>query len=415
MIFELPVNSHAQGALLGMTRTQAPPTATHPCALRSCQRSFFAASSRARPARSPPSPLAQQGVVGAPLADPPASLVHQRLVQHSRRLRVRAARLPFVRQGPHRAQSTAIGYRAHMDGRGVNLVPDSDNWRFHLELHQYGFEGSLLEIETAATVHVEQNRLVYDWAPELTEWWVHDARGLEHGFTVRERPDRPEGNGGGPLLFNLAVSGGLRPRAMSSGRGAQFVDDAGARVLTYDGLVAFDADGAPLVAWLETTDRTLRIAVLEADARYPLTVDPILQTAYLKASNTEQSDFFGHSVAASGDTVVVTALSESSGATGVNGNQADNSVFGAGAAYVFTRSGGGWSQQAYLKASNPDVADSFGVSVAISGDTIIRRRRGPRTAARRESTETRPTTAQPERAPPTSFTARAPFGPSRHT
>ena len=59
-------------------------------------------------------------------------------------------------------------------------------------------------------------------------------------------------------------------------------------------------------------------------------------------------------MAISGDTIVVGAEFEASNATGVNGNQADNSALWAGAAYVFVRSGGVWSQQAYLKASNTD-------------------------------------------------------------
>ncbi|WP_345319408.1 FG-GAP repeat protein [Candidatus Villigracilis proximus] len=95
------------------------------------------------------------------------------------------------------------------------------------------------------------------------------------------------------------------------------------------------------------------------------------QQAYLKASNTEAIDDFGNSVAISGDTLVVGALNESSNATGVNGNQADNSASYSGAAYVFTRNGTTWSQQAYLKASNTDPNDWFGYSVAISGDTLV--------------------------------------------
>ena len=59
------------------------------------------------------------------------------------------------------------------------------------------------------------------------------------------------------------------------------------------------------------------------------------QQAYLKASNTGAGDDFGSSVAVSGDTVVVGALGEDSNATGVNGNQADNSATSAGAAYTF--------------------------------------------------------------------------------
>ena len=95
------------------------------------------------------------------------------------------------------------------------------------------------------------------------------------------------------------------------------------------------------------------------------------QQAYLKASNTEAYDYFGWSVSISGDTIVVGADKESSSATGVNGNQADNSAAEAGAAYVFTRTAGVWTPQVYLKASNTEVGDEFGHSVSISGDTIV--------------------------------------------
>ncbi len=95
------------------------------------------------------------------------------------------------------------------------------------------------------------------------------------------------------------------------------------------------------------------------------------QQAYLKASNSQEDDGFGWSVAISNNTIVVGAHFEDSGATGVNGNINDNSAIGAGAAYVFSRSGSTWSQQAYLKPSNTDSTDNFGTSVAISEDTII--------------------------------------------
>ena len=61
---------------------------------------------------------------------------------------------------------------------------------------------------------------------------------------------------------------------------------------------------------------------------------------------------FGTAVAVSGDTVVVGALNEASNATGVDGDQSDNSRSASGAAYVFDSNSGTWSQQAYLKASN---------------------------------------------------------------
>jgi hypothetical protein len=103
------------------------------------------------------------------------------------------------------------------------------------------------------------------------------------------------------------------------------------------------------------------------------------QQAYIKASNAESGDHFGNNVAlsADGNTLAVAAYWESSASTGVNGDQADNSLPQAGAVYIFTRSGGTWSQQAYLKASNtgnpgqgdvPGDGDQFGTSLTISGD-----------------------------------------------
>ena len=98
------------------------------------------------------------------------------------------------------------------------------------------------------------------------------------------------------------------------------------------------------------------------------------QQAYLKAPNAGASDEFGTSVAISGNTIVVGADNEASNQTSItNGSTAstDNSASFAGAAYVFVRNGTSWSQQAYLKASNAQANDSFGISVAISGDTIV--------------------------------------------
>jgi hypothetical protein len=95
------------------------------------------------------------------------------------------------------------------------------------------------------------------------------------------------------------------------------------------------------------------------------------QQAYLKASSTGSNDYFGESVAISGETIVVGAYGEDSNARGVDGNETDNGAVNSGAAYVFVRSGTAWSQQAYLKASNTGAFDKFGGSVAISGETIV--------------------------------------------
>jgi hypothetical protein len=62
-----------------------------------------------------------------------------------------------------------------------------------------------------------------------------------------------------------------------------------------------------------------------------------LQQAYVKASNTEGGDFFGWSVAlsADGNTLAVGATNEASNATGIGGDQTNNSASNAGAVYLY--------------------------------------------------------------------------------
>ena len=102
------------------------------------------------------------------------------------------------------------------------------------------------------------------------------------------------------------------------------------------------------------------------------------QQAYIKASNTGASDYFGWSVSLSGDgnTLAVGAPYEDSDSTGVNGIEYNSSATDSGAVYVFTRNNDTWSQQAYIKASNTDgsaapqdsFGDEFGWSVSLSDD-----------------------------------------------
>ncbi|HEX7048101.1 MAG TPA: hypothetical protein VF275_11085 [Gammaproteobacteria bacterium] len=95
-----------------------------------------------------------------------------------------------------------------------------------------------------------------------------------------------------------------------------------------------------------------------------------IQEAYIKASNTDLNDRFGVSVALDGDTLAVGAYQEDSAATDVNGDELDSSAANSGAVYVFRRNGTTWAQEAYVKASNTEEFDRFGISVALDGDTL---------------------------------------------
>ena len=164
------------------------------------------------------------------------------------------------------------------------------------------------------------------------------------------------------------MRGGLTPVITADARGVEFRDAAGATVLTYAGLKVWDADGKPLASRFVTVASGLRLLVEECGARYPLTIDPIAQQAYLKPSAigpTQAGDWFGNSVAASGDTVVIGAQLEDSSTMGVNSTP-DEGGADSGAAYIFTGLGPSltalqiWRQQYFGAASNSDnAADGF--------------------------------------------------------
>jgi len=187
--------------------------------------------------------------------------------------------------GRHAAVATDGGYEARnpgqaltasFDHQGATMTADRGDWTWGLELTSWGFEGALQEAREAAELSATGARVTYRWSPGLSEWWINESRGFEHGFTVHERPDAANGSTGTPLQFALDVRGDLRAQISSDGRSVRFVDDnTGSIQLQYSGLVAVDADGTSLEAWIEANGDGLVLFVCESAARYPLTIDQL--------------------------------------------------------------------------------------------------------------------------------------------
>ncbi|MDF1839036.1 MAG: FG-GAP repeat protein, partial [Planctomycetota bacterium] len=278
----------------------------------------------------------------------------------------------------HQVLQTESGFKARnpgqawsidFDGQGFSVQPDSKAWTWGLQLESYGFAGSMLSVDGVACASSQGGRMAYDWNANVQEWYINDARGLEHGYTVRSRPARGC-ESDAPLVFDLEVRGSLQAEALGDGNGVRFVDAKGVTAVTYAGLHVFDAMGNTQLASFAVSGSQISIVIQDRHAVYPLTIDPIAQEAYLKASNTEGMDEFGTVVATSGNRVVVGAPSEDGASSGVNGSQG-NGLQNSGAVYIFEEVGGTWTQQAYLKASNPDASDGFGLAVGISGDRVV--------------------------------------------
>ena len=151
----------------------------------------------------------------------------------------------------------------------------------------------------------------------------------------------------------------------------QFASSDGATNIRYDRLKVWDSTGRVLPAEMTLSGDRLALQVNDTDAVYPVTIDPTFaQQAYLKASNSEELDSFGRAIAVSGNTVVVGALVESSDPSLGNQTNNDAFASGAAYVFV-RDGAGNWTQQAFLKASNAEAFDSFGHAVAIDGDRIV--------------------------------------------
>jgi hypothetical protein len=218
------------------------------------------------------------------------------------------------------------------------------------------FDGSVLVV--GATVESSRGKGVNGDQDQSTPTTQQIGTGAAYvfrrsGTTWTQHAYLKASNAGGAQFFGHSVSVNLEGTIIAVGA---WGDNSGARVVNGDQTgVAAPGSGAAYVFVGNANGWT--------------------QQAYIKASNADAGDELGLKVKLSGrgDVLAVSAVREASGAGGVNGNQADNSLPMAGAVYVFARDGDDlWAQQAYIKASNPDSLDLFGIGLAMnqSGDVL---------------------------------------------
>jgi hypothetical protein len=271
------------------------------------------------------------------------------------------------------AENPAQQIRARFTAEGMQVEAkpgDGHPRRIGMKLRSMGYGERAMGV-SAAGLTTSGSRIEYKRslvgndgaAGAITEWYVNTAAGLEQGFTLDSAPGKRRD--GEPLRVVLALEGELRAQAVDGGQALEFKDAAGRPVLRYDHLVVSDAGGrrleARMAVRMEGTEAQALLEVDDRDAVWPVTIDPTFtQQQKLEASDAAIPNRFGYSVAISGETIVVGAPADGTDA-----------VADQGSAYVFVRSGGVWSLQQKLLASDVAESDFFGTSVAISGETVV--------------------------------------------
>jgi len=282
------------------------------------------------------------------------------------------ASLPVAAQGPisaalgrddsrYRLQANGGSFHAENPQHNLSLnftrqgveVRNKDA-RWGLALRGYGYGNDLRAVRGVAP-QAKSNRVEYRRGA-LTEWYINGPIGLEQGFTLAQRPGKANAR---PLTVALVLASDAKAELEADGKALTLKGRDGQAALRFAGLVAYDATGRALRGWFALHGGELLLEVEDAGARYPLVVDPFVQQAELTASDGVYDDAFGASVALSsdGNTALVGACDKTVGSNPYQG-----------AAYVFSRLRGSWSQQQKLTAPNGEQEDQFGFSVALSDD-----------------------------------------------
>jgi hypothetical protein len=247
------------------------------------------------------------------------------------------------------AKNSAQKFEATWNDRG--LAVHSENVSWGLQIVGWGYSDQPANAGPALP-QVKGNRVKFDRG-ELTEWYFNGPDGVEQGFTVQSPPGNASSKT--PLTLRLACSGNLPVRVEDNA--AVVAGLTGEPVLRYSGLKAYDAAGKSLHSWLEQRGSDILVRVDDKGATYPVVIDPLIQSAELTASDGATHDMFGFSVSLSADGS--TALIGAYRAT-VGGNAEQ------GAAYVFVKNNGIWTQQKKLTASDGAAWGHFGFSVSLS-------------------------------------------------
>jgi hypothetical protein len=255
---------------------------------------------------------------------------------------------------------------------GVKIRPGNaahEDWVVGVSLTGYGFDDSIEKVTFIDFEAVSSTRINYRHSDAIDEWYINSPFGLEHGFTLHAPPAKCSSDSN--VVLELSLEEGLIPRVEAGSRTVGFYTAKGESVMSYGGLKAWDTAGRDLPVKMVAGGNRLRLHIDIAGAEFPVTVDPLFSTeSGLVSSQPKLDGDFGRSLALDGPWLVIGALLEDSGPEPVLPE--DPIPPQGGAAYVYQRQAdGSYTEYQRLTAADAASIDHFGISVAISGDTIV--------------------------------------------
>lgn len=250
------------------------------------------------------------------------------------------------------AMLTAQSLKGCFDERGAHFSSPGTT-ALTLRLDTVGRGSRQTSVKSAKPV-IADNRVTYTHE-SITEWWRALPVGFEQGFTVAKRP-----SGEGNLTLALASS------ETSDLRDGTLAWDK----FRYGGLVVTDATGKVVPSTLKNERKGVVLAIDDAQAEFPLSIDPVLWTEQrVTSSDNAVLQLFGWAVAM--DAAGTTALISGPFWNDVDPSQPTPVPAPPGAVYVFANTGGVWTQTQKIQPSDSSPGDNFGYALAISGTTAV--------------------------------------------
>ncbi len=201
-------------------------------------------------------------------------------------------------------------------------------------------------------VAVGRHRAERSVAEGVREWWRSEERGIEFGWDLATRPA-----GEGALRLKIDAACDWPAVVENGGRRVVFAGSAGAAApsVALQELVVTDAAGHPVPAHMEWGGTVLSVVVEDADAAYPIRIDPWIAVGTPLTANSVApvaGSKFGRQICLSGDVLAVT-----------------DAVSGVPTFHVFTRSGAGYVLRRSIPLHLPGL---FGSAPAVvCGDTMV--------------------------------------------